>query len=330
MIKLLNNNRGVALLLTVLVISLILVATLQFNTDMRSDLSAAANLRDSVRLGYTARSVFNLARAVLSLDARESDFDSEHETWAELPALTDYATFLFDGDKVKLEIADQSARIQINALLYAEAEETRRKQRELLMRLLQSEEFGLDEESAGQIIEAILDWLDEDDEVTGFGGAENSYYHSLETPYSCKNGPFEFIEELLFVRGVTRELFYGNEGRTGLKEYLTVYGTDGKININTAAPLVLMALSDQIDAETADNLIAYRGNEDNDLSDMNWYKSVPAFPGDVEIDAELITISSAYFELQAEAFLGAMTRKITGVIERRADKSSAIVSWKSE
>ncbi|TVQ01592.1 MAG: general secretion pathway protein GspK [Planctomycetaceae bacterium] len=58
------------------------------------------------------------------------------------------------------------------------------------------------------IADAILDWLDEDDEPRPFG-AELEYYSALPTPYAPKNGPIDSVEELLLVRGVTPELLFG-------------------------------------------------------------------------------------------------------------------------
>lgn len=330
MINLLKNNRGMALMLTVLIISLLLASTLQFNTDMRSDLYAATNLRDGVRIGYAAMSAFNLAKAVLYMDGQESDFDSKHESWARLAAISEYSSHLFSGDKIGLQVVDHSGRIQINAISYAETEGLREKQKEILRRLLKSEEFDLNEEDVGHIIEAIEDWIDEDDEVTGFGGAESSYYQSLEKPYHCRNAPLEFVEDLLFVKGITKELFYGTAERPGISKFLTPYGIDGKVNINTADPLVLVALSEQIDLEMVDNIIAYREDEENDLADVNWYKNVSAISSDIEIDTDLITVTSIYFEVTADAFLGAMTKKVTGVIKREAEKKPEVISWKIE
>lgn len=64
-------------------------------------------------------------------------------------------------------------------------------------------------EMTTDIAAAIVDWRDEDSNV-GPGGAENESYLSLPDPYFCKNAPFETVEELLMVRGVTRELLYGD------------------------------------------------------------------------------------------------------------------------
>ncbi|TWT34520.1 type II secretion system protein GspK [Blastopirellula retiformator] len=67
-----------------------------------------------------------------------------------------------------------------------------------------------------EIADAILDYLDEDDEPREYG-AEIDYYSGLDPPYAPKNGPLETVEELLLVRGVTPQLLFGrDENRNGV------------------------------------------------------------------------------------------------------------------
>ena len=65
------------------------------------------------------------------------------------------------------------------------------------------------------VADAILDWMDEDDEVRDYG-AEASYYQGLSPPYR-PNGPLDTVEELLLVRGVTPQLMFGSDtNRNGM------------------------------------------------------------------------------------------------------------------
>ena len=57
--RILKDNRGFALILTILIVSLVVVLTLQFNNSMWSDLYSSANLRDGIRLRFIARSGVN-------------------------------------------------------------------------------------------------------------------------------------------------------------------------------------------------------------------------------------------------------------------------------
>lgn len=58
------------------------------------------------------------------------------------------------------------------------------------------------------IADAILDWLDADDQTREFG-AETEYYQTLDRPYRAANAVPKQLSELLFVKGVTRPLLIG-------------------------------------------------------------------------------------------------------------------------
>ncbi|MBL8852431.1 MAG: general secretion pathway protein GspK [Planctomycetaceae bacterium] len=71
-------------------------------------------------------------------------------------------------------------------------------------------------EMTEDVAEAILDWIDLDDEPREMG-AESGYYAGLSPAYLAKNGALVSVEELLLVRGVTPELLFGNDvNRNGI------------------------------------------------------------------------------------------------------------------
>ncbi|KPK24380.1 MAG: hypothetical protein AMK69_16230 [Nitrospira bacterium SG8_3] len=321
--KLIKDQNGFALLLTILIISLIVPFTLQFNAFMRSELYGAANLRDGVQLDHIARSGFHVALAVLYEDALETKYDALLEAWAD--PLTFTTASQFEEGRFEVRVRDHSGRININNLVDQEGK-VNEKQRQLLERFFSAEEFNLEPDDVGDILDALKDWIDPDNEVTKFG-AEDSYYQALEKPYACKNGPMEFLDELLLVKGVTRELFYGTEGSPGISSYLTTYGP-GLININTADPFVLRALSQHLDQETVQEMVSYRENEDNDLSKPDWYKKVKGMSSEVKID-DLITTSSNFFEINAVGFKEAMSKAVTGLVERK-EGGLNVVYWRVE
>jgi general secretion pathway protein K len=330
MLDRLKNNRGRALLMTILIISLILIITLRFNTSMRSSLTNAANLQDAIALDNMAKSVFNSARAVLSVDAEESGFDTLHEDWANLAAAAQFFAVFFDRGRGGMNITDHSGRLQVNSLLQKKEDAwiINEEQKKIWINLLSAEEFELAEDEALNIVEAIIDWIDEDDEPLGFGGAESSYYQGLDSPYAPRNGPMEFIEELLLISGISNELYFGTNEIPGLANLVTPHGTDGKININTADAFVLGALSDQIDQDMVDGMLTYREDEENDLGDPEWFRSF--VPGDIIIPPALITTSSSYFEILTEVALGNMRKKVRGMVVRGPGSSTDLVYWKIE
>ncbi|MEX0937646.1 MAG: hypothetical protein WDZ59_07275 [Pirellulales bacterium] len=102
------------------------------------------------------------------------------------------------GTGVRYGLEDESTRINLNVLLAWDRQQEGLG-REVLMYLP-----GMTEDVA----DAILDWIDEDEQPREFG-AESTYYSGLLPPYNAKNAPPETIEELLLVRGVTPALLFG-------------------------------------------------------------------------------------------------------------------------
>jgi type II secretory pathway component PulK len=142
------------------------------------------------------------------------------------------------------------------------------------------------------IADAILDWIDADDNQRP-NGAESQYYGALSPPYAPRNGPPVTIEELLMVRGVTPELLFGlDAAKMGLTDgsstadgqipgvdnsdgsmdhgwaaYLTLWSAEGnlkadgtqKINLNSTDLVGLYnSLSEAIDQPSANFIVAYR------------------------------------------------------------------------
>ncbi len=110
--------------------------------------------------------------------------------------------------------------------------------------------MGLPDARAQEIAAAIVDWRTSTPNApTPF----DDFYLTLHPPYAAPHAPFQEIEELLSVEGVTPDLFYGDwqalpEGgpqhlvaRPGLRDCLSVYGSTGQFDVNTAAPAVLAA-----------------------------------------------------------------------------------------
>ncbi len=320
-----GNNKGFALVLTLLIVSLILVLTLQFNNTMWAGLYSSTNLSDGIRLNCVARSGINCALAVLSEDAAASDVDSLQEPWAQSKELSLNAVEMFENSRFQVEIVDLSGKIPINRLV-DENGEYNEAQKALLARFLSLESFKLESETVGNLIDAIKDWIDPDGDVTRFG-AESGYYQSLENPYACSDGPMDSVNQLLQVKGMTRELFYGTDQSPGISGHLTVRG-DGKINVNTAGPLVLQALSEDMDADMVEDMTAYRLNEKNELTDPLWYRSITGM-GHVQIEPDLIKTSSDDFEVVSTGMAQSMTREIRAVV-KRGQSSVQIVSWKAE
>jgi type II secretory pathway component PulK len=80
------------------------------------------------------------------------------------------------------------------------------------------------------IANSIVNWRSAESAASS-EGASDSYYLSLPQPYNCKHSPFETVEELLLVQGVTPQLLYGDDtNRNGIldpNEFNTELGVTG-------------------------------------------------------------------------------------------------------
>lgn len=324
MTRILSNNRGVALILVIMITGVIVALTLQFNLLSRSEVYEAVNLRDEIRLSYIAKSGFYGAEALLMEDTNA--FDSLNEEWAKVELLSAQSAALFEDGYFRLDITDESGMIPVNCLFKDHTYNSDIE--DMLIRFLTLSQFRLDARQAGDIVDTIRDWIDEDDEITGFG-AEGMYYEALEQPYPCKNGPLDSIDELLRIKGISRELYDGTEENPGIRYYLTVQDT-GAININTAPPPVLMALADGITEEMVSHMEEFRDDENNNLSSSLWYKQVPGMDA-ITISPSLIDTQSDIFTITSTGVLNRMSKQVQGVVKRdSAKKTVTILSWKAD
>lgn len=116
---------------------------------------------------------------------------------------------------------------------------------------------------ASDIVNAIVDWRS-----PASGSPFDSYYFSVAPTFHARHASFEEIEELLLVRGMTPEVFYGNYlpnpgdpnsrllARGGLRDCLSVWGNLGNWDINTASPALMEAFG--IPAAAAASIVERR------------------------------------------------------------------------
>lgn len=120
------------------------------------------------------------------------------------------------------------------------------------------------EVAVSTVVDSIVDWYDRNDEV-GLHGAESDFYLDRDPSYPAKNGDFDSLEELLRVRGMTPELYYGSDGMPGMKDVFTPYihakGEHPKVSLRRAGVPVLQALL-AIDAEEAAELVDLREEQE--------------------------------------------------------------------
>ncbi|MBX3727043.1 MAG: type II secretion system minor pseudopilin GspK [Xanthomonadales bacterium] len=91
-----------------------------------------------------------------------------------------------------------------------------------------------------RLVDAVLDWLDEDDQGRA-GGGEEATYAALTPPRRPANGPFVHASELALVAGIDAAILQR------LAPHVCAHSDpDSPVNVNTASVAVLMSLHEDI------------------------------------------------------------------------------------
>jgi type II secretory pathway component PulK len=145
----------------------------------------------------------------------------------------------FPGADVHVDVVPEASKLSLNA-----------SRPEDILRLLMA--LGTPEGQATEITAAIVDWRTRLDPMQP--SPFDAFYLSQSPSFTARHASFQENEELLLVKGMTTELYYGSSldnRRAGLRDCLSVYGSGGAVDINTAQPAALVAVGlSPIDADT--------------------------------------------------------------------------------
>lgn len=239
-----KSTRGTALLAVLWLSAALGTIAIALADTVRGEADRSATAVDGLRAQNLA--VGGLRRALLYMDWGRSH--------PEVPRFkpAPYFAFDFPEGQTLVEVIPETAKLNINI---ASPEEVFH----LLLHL------GAGEARSQEIAAAILDWRTPPPVTpTAF----DEFYLSLRPPYSAPHTNFQDVEELLSVRGMTPDLFYGTwqttpedaprhlAARPGLRDCVSVFGNNGQFDVNTAPAAVLATIG--IPAEAVAALVQQR------------------------------------------------------------------------
>lgn len=308
----------VAVLCIVMMLSVILFG---FYSEARRNYRAAENIKKAEQSLNCARAGLNIAIAAV----KNATDNGSSKIIEQMLSQTNNID-LPDGE-CSITMVDESGKLNVN-LLKNENGRPDRNKIEQFIRLIENINKNSNDgiEISCDIVPSIIDWADKDDQTTSLtfidhenSGAESDYYEHLRSPCACKNRPFETIQELLPVKGMTQKAY------AKIKDHLTVYG-NGKININSASEEVIESLSDKMDATMAELIIEQRKFEPfESVSDI---RSVPGMTDEIfgEINRNItVNGKNEYYKIISQGSVDEYNRTIASVIRRNAKASSVEV-----
>lgn len=199
------RERGTVLVLVLLIVALVAALSVKFAAQYQLGLARA----ETRWHGAQARAFLEGTEEVAKLLFAEADVDREldylGEPWSSEVPIED------EGVTGVARLVDATAQLNLNDL-YAgsalsnevpadQAQRYTEPQRRFIRLLQTFPDIPLAEDQAIHLLEAVVDWMDPDNNESGQGGAEANYYQGMPQPYLPANGLFKSVDELRLIRG---------------------------------------------------------------------------------------------------------------------------------
>ncbi len=212
-----KTQQGFALVIVIWILTLLSLMAGSFALTMRRDSSVTSALKNNAQAFALAESGFGMAKYML----QQANPDLR---WLTNGAI--YQILRPDGSEIRVKIVSEAGKIDINA-----ADET------LLSAVVKAVSGDLWVQQS--LLNSILDWRDEDNEERPHG-AEKKQYQDAGLSYIPSNKPFQSLEELQLVLGITPEIF------DRIQPWLTIYSGQNQVNLQEATPEVAQIINNDL------------------------------------------------------------------------------------
>lgn len=340
----LRKQGGVALITAIFVVALASIAAVAMFEASNVAVHRSANLVQSEAELWYATGVESWVKGILIQDAKlNKDTVGFNGIWAQP------VDFLpIDGGGIRGHIEDLQGRFNLNNLGVGQLNTSNGAAATGPMIYIQQFDRLLDNlpnfdaSKYHGLGYAIRDWIDADDQRSGTDGAEDQDYLSQDPPYRAANQPMRSISELMLVKGMTKELYAalrpyvaalpvttGGGGNTP-----TSTGTITKINVNTAPEPVLLSLAPNITSTAnvkkfiaARKLQPIKNTGELSTGEFAFIPSPTNNGGGATVIGTVATdVTSNYFELQAEVFIGSGRLALYSVIYRPGSGTPVVLA----
>ena len=300
--KPLQNENGIALLMVLMVLSILMVTTVEFMHGTRINYTLAAHMRDETQAQALAQSALQFAILLFQIQGKLQGVGGASagsaQIWKQVPISSSLfrmqaegeakeGDFLhFDGD-FDAEITDESGKFNVNLFksIGGGARESLARYLVSLMRGKGEYDYIFDKTSREEIVANIVDWVDADPtRANPYSGDENGVYLNLPESYRPRNDSMDSIAELALVRGVTDEFMrvFGPK--------LTTYGR--LINVNSADKetlnAIIMRAAEQRRLDIGDAPVAFPTPEELDRFTTDFIKQRDLAPVSVQGFMEML------------------------------------------
>jgi hypothetical protein len=300
-----RNERGIALIVTMLVVALLTITVVEFTFSVEVDQQLVRNSLSAMQASMLARSGINLGEAVLARDTDDPKADWYFEDWAN-PDIAGVIT-LDPDERLKVQVIDESGKININRTrgprVVPQAAPANTPPA-----ASKTPAAGASPQTAESLLRESLRRLFEAQEVrVGIVDDLINYWGASPTPVPGSRQPPPQVEDFRSLEDFGATFGIPSAKLTKLSKWLTALpvanaGVDaGKINVNTAPVEVLTAVLN--DPQAPQDIVDRQGGEqpikETELKDL--LKNVPDEPTIIK----LFGTRSSFFRVFASAIVSA-------------------------
>lgn len=315
-------KRGAALIVVMWVLMIVAMIVSSFAFEMNLEARMISAQRKRFKADQLALGGVELAKAMLFF---EEEQEADENIVYEDPYLN-AAAKITEGIPVNYseELGDGSILLQIDF------EKGRRN-----IRTLTNDEWkelfdqaGIPNVQWDSLLGCLTDWQDEND-THQINGAESDDPFYKSRGYECKDAPVDTVDELLLIKGWTKEILYGtppdeesDEPIRGMADQLTTWG-DGKINPNSASREVLNSLN--ISEGLIDAILEARHGLDGEAGTADDGMTQEDFNA-MGLDGALFTLKPEYASISSIGRVGGVESRISCIF-KLGEKEAVPLFW---
>lgn len=308
-----RHQQGVALITAVLVVALATIAATAILSSTNLAVHRTQNLQESEQAWWYAGGVEAWVKTILERDAEINNYDAMTDIWAQ-----DVGYLPIGEGTLHGAVIDMQGRFNLNNLAVVQPQ-LYEQQMQVFTRLL-AITTGVDDYQARALGAAIRDYIDADSEPTGSEGAEDSAYLSLKPARRVANQPMSSVSELLAVAGITPEIYA--KLAPNLSALPLVANRATPINVNTATPALMQALTPTPGAGLQQFIVERAKNPAKTVDELfNERKALD----NAAVKNSLLSVSSEYFQLNAEIFIGSSRFALYSLYHRAGGGSPVVL-----
>lgn len=309
-----SDQAGVALITVMVVVAIVVSVAAGLLRGHQLDIRRAENVLHGDQAITHMLALETWGRELLLKDREDTDTDHLGEDWAQvLPPVE------ADGGLVTGRIIDQQGLFNLNNLLDSNG----RGDPAAMLALQRLLEAVGGFSSPSSVVEALVDWMDADQDVTGLGGREDGDYAILDPAYRTSGRELASPTEVLLVEGLDYENWLM------LRPFITALPRNGgsktSVNVNTVSAQVLQGIAG-IEASVAEDVLAERDSEPfDDVAEFKTQLASRLSTDALEqIDFALFGATSDFFLVESEAKFGDVALSMRHLIERSDERTRVL------